>query len=150
MYVIRRVWETKPREARRAASIVAEVGKIYEDSGQRDPVKVYFNSGTLPGEKNRVYMEWTAEVIESTKTSARPTVSPSSSRVCGVKLPTPLTWHPGRSQEPSKTGVVAVVAVQMISAPSTAARGLETTTSCVPSRRVIVATKLVADSGVGQ
>ena len=26
MYVIRRVWETKPREARRAASIIAEAG----------------------------------------------------------------------------------------------------------------------------
>lgn len=65
MYVIRRVWETKPREARRAASIVAEIGKIYEDSGQRESVKVYFNGGTLPGEKDRVYMEWTAPVIES-------------------------------------------------------------------------------------
>ena len=65
MYVIRRVWETKPREARRAASIVAEIGRIYEDSGQREPVRVYFNGGTVPGEKNRVYMEWTAEVLES-------------------------------------------------------------------------------------
>jgi hypothetical protein len=65
MYVIRRVWETKPREARRAASIVAEVGRIYEESGQRGAVKVYFNGGTLPGDKDRVYMEWTAEVIES-------------------------------------------------------------------------------------
>lgn len=65
MYVIRRVWETKPREARRVASIVAEIGQIYEDAGQRDPVRVYFNSGTTPGDKNRVYMEWTASVIES-------------------------------------------------------------------------------------
>lgn len=65
MYVIRRVWETKPREARRVASIVAEIGRIYEDAGQRDPVRVYFNSGTTPGDKNRVYMEWTAPVIES-------------------------------------------------------------------------------------
>ncbi len=65
MYVIRRVWETKPREARRAATIVSEIGKIYEASGQRDPVRVYFNGGTTPGEKDRVYMEWTAEVIES-------------------------------------------------------------------------------------
>lgn len=65
MYVIRRVWTTKPRESRRAATLVAEIGRIYEDSGQRDPVRVYFNSGTVPGEKNRVYMEWTADVIES-------------------------------------------------------------------------------------
>ena len=65
MYVIRRVWETKPREARRAASIVAEIGQIYEDIGQREPVRVYFNGGTVPGERDRVYMEWTAEVIDS-------------------------------------------------------------------------------------
>ena len=65
MYVIRRVWETKPREARRAATIAAEIGKIYEGTGQREPVRVYFNGGTLPGERNVVYMEWTAEVLES-------------------------------------------------------------------------------------
>ena len=65
MYVVRRVWATKPREARRVASIVAEVGKIYEESGQRDPVRVYFNSGTVPGDQHRVYMEWTADVIDS-------------------------------------------------------------------------------------
>ena len=65
MYVIRRVWATKPREARRAASIVAEIGRIYEESGQREPVRVYFNGGTVPGERNRVYMEWTADVLES-------------------------------------------------------------------------------------
>ena len=29
MYVVRRVWETKPGEARRVASIVAEIGNIY-------------------------------------------------------------------------------------------------------------------------
>ncbi len=65
MYVIKRVWATKRREARRGASIVAEVGKIYEDSGQREATRVYFNGGTLPGERDVVYMEWTAEVLES-------------------------------------------------------------------------------------
>ena len=34
-------------------------------SGPAAAVKVYFNGGTLPGDKDRVYMEWTAEVIES-------------------------------------------------------------------------------------
>ncbi len=65
MYVIRRVWATKPREARRAATLAAEIGKIYEASGQREPVRVYFNGGTLPGERDVVYMEWTAPTIES-------------------------------------------------------------------------------------
>ena len=65
MYVIRRVWATKPREARTVASIVAEIGTIYEASGQREPVRVYVNRGTLPGERNVVSMEWTAPVLES-------------------------------------------------------------------------------------
>ena len=57
MYVIRRVWVTKPREARRVASIAAEIGGVYEAIGQREPVRVYFNGGTLPGERDVVYME---------------------------------------------------------------------------------------------
>lgn len=65
MYVIRRVWEVEPLQARKAATIVAEIGKRYEDAGQREPVQVYFNGTTVPGEPNRVYMQWTAEVIES-------------------------------------------------------------------------------------
>jgi hypothetical protein len=48
-----------------AATLAAAIGRNYEDSGQRDPVRVYFNGGTVPGEKDRVYMEWTAEVIDS-------------------------------------------------------------------------------------
>lgn len=65
MYVIRRVWEVEPSNARLAATIAAEIGKRYENAGQRDPVRVYFNGSTVPGERGRVYMEWTAEVIES-------------------------------------------------------------------------------------
>lgn len=65
VYVIRRVWAVLPREARRAATIVAEMARRYEESGQRSDVRVYFNGGTLPGEKDRVYMEWLADVIES-------------------------------------------------------------------------------------
>ena len=65
MYVIRRVWTVLPREARRAATIVAGIAERYEESGQRSTARVFFNGGTLPGEKDRVYMEWTAETIES-------------------------------------------------------------------------------------
>ena len=65
MYLIRRVWAVEPRQARRAATIAAAIGRSYEESGQRQPVRVYFNGGTVPGEKNRVYMEWTADVIDS-------------------------------------------------------------------------------------
>ena len=65
MYVIRRVWSTKPREARRVATLVAEVAQHYEQAGQRESVRVYFNGGTVPGDRDRVYMEWMAETIES-------------------------------------------------------------------------------------
>lgn len=65
MYVIRRVWAVEPRQTRLAASLVSEIGRLYEDAGQREPVRVYFNAGSLPGEKDRVYMEWTTRIIES-------------------------------------------------------------------------------------
>jgi hypothetical protein len=65
VYVIRRVWAVLPREARKAATIVAEVAAKYEQAGQRSDVRVYFNGGTLPGEKDRVYMEWVVDSIES-------------------------------------------------------------------------------------
>lgn len=65
MYVVRRVWESKPGEARRVASLVAEMGDEYTAVDKRSPSSVYFNSSTVPGERNRVYMEWTEEVIAS-------------------------------------------------------------------------------------
>jgi hypothetical protein len=66
MFVVRRVWETKPGEARPAASLVAAMGEEYESADKRSPSRVYFNTSTLPGERNRVYMEWTVDVIAST------------------------------------------------------------------------------------
>ena len=66
MFVVRRVWETKPGEARRAASLVAAMGDEYESVDKRSPSRVYFNASTVPGERNRVYMEWTEDVIAST------------------------------------------------------------------------------------
>lgn len=66
MFVVRRVWETKPGEARKAASLVAAMGEEYEAVEKRSPSRVYFNTSTLPGERNRVYMEWTEDVIAST------------------------------------------------------------------------------------
>jgi hypothetical protein len=65
MYVIRRVWEVKPGMARRYATIARKVADAYGEAGQRSESKIYFNGGTLPGERHRVYMEWTAETIES-------------------------------------------------------------------------------------
>ena len=65
MYVVTRIWEAKPMEARRAATLAALIGEVYEKAGQRSSVQVSFNGGTLPGEVNRVYMRWIEEKIES-------------------------------------------------------------------------------------
>ena len=65
MYVVRRVWEVKPSEARLAATLVDAMGRDYEAHGKRSPSRVYFNNGTLPGDRYRVYMEWTEDAIAS-------------------------------------------------------------------------------------
>ena len=65
MYVITRTYETKPGQARLAATLAAKICKAYEEAGQRDQPTVTFNGGTLPGEMNRVYMRWFADTIES-------------------------------------------------------------------------------------
>lgn len=64
-YVIRRVFEVKPGSARKVATTVAKQAELYEEAGQRSPCQVYFNGGTIPGQSDRVYMEWTADVIDS-------------------------------------------------------------------------------------
>ena len=83
MYVITRVYETKPGQARLAATLIAKIGKVYEDSGQRSSVQVSFNGGTLQGETNRAYMRWEAEQIESPYRGDN--TSPDTSEF-GVKL----------------------------------------------------------------
>ncbi len=65
MYVITRIWDTKPGQARRVATLAAQIAEIYEEVGQRSSTQISFNGGTLPGEINRVYMRWTAETIDS-------------------------------------------------------------------------------------
>ncbi len=65
MYVIRRVYEVKPGMARRYATIATNMCEKYEAAGQWSPARIYFNGGTIPGERNRVYMEWTADIVES-------------------------------------------------------------------------------------
>ena len=65
MYVIRRVYEVNPGMAKKVATMVQRQGDIYHNAGQRSEVRVYFNGGTLPGETDRVYMEWTDKVIDS-------------------------------------------------------------------------------------
>jgi hypothetical protein len=65
MYVIRRVYDVKPGAARMVASLMQQQGDAYTAAGQRSKVTIYFNGGTLPGDSNRVYMQWTDETIGS-------------------------------------------------------------------------------------
>ena len=65
MYVIKRVWKVKPRMAREAATVASRIGDLYHQADQRSEVRVYFNGTTLPGKRNRLFMEWTATTIDS-------------------------------------------------------------------------------------
>lgn len=64
MYLIRRVYKVKPGTASKAAEIIAQIGKVFEEGG-RSPTRVYVSGGRVPGPPNTVYMEWTAEKIEA-------------------------------------------------------------------------------------
>ncbi len=65
MYLVRRVFKVKPGTARKAAAVLAQMGKLYEQAGQRSPTRVYMSGGTVPGPANTVYMDWTEEAIRS-------------------------------------------------------------------------------------
>lgn len=65
MYLIRRIYKTKPGQAMRVATLVQKQGQIYHDAGQRGEFRVAFNGGTMPGEQDTVVLEWTDETIQS-------------------------------------------------------------------------------------
>lgn len=65
MYLIRRIYTVKPGQARKAATLIDSVGKAYEEAGSRSASRVYFNSGTTPGDRNTVVMEWTDESLRT-------------------------------------------------------------------------------------
>ena len=65
MYLVRRVFKVKAGTSRRAAEIIAQIGKQYEDEGQRSSVRVYTSGGTVPGPANTIYMDWTEETLSS-------------------------------------------------------------------------------------
>jgi len=65
MYLIRRIYTVEPSAARKAATLVDTIGLAYEEAGIRSASRVYFNSGTTPGDKNTVVMEWTDETLRT-------------------------------------------------------------------------------------
>ncbi|MBI3743738.1 MAG: hypothetical protein HY261_05550 [Chloroflexi bacterium] len=65
MYLIRRVYRVKPGTHRKAAALIAQMAQKYVDAGQRNPIRVYWSGGTVPGPQNHVYLDWVQEKIES-------------------------------------------------------------------------------------
>ena len=65
MYLLRRIFKTKPGEARKVATLLTQQAQIYRDAGQRSEFKVYFNGATVPGETDVVVLEWTDEALMS-------------------------------------------------------------------------------------
>jgi hypothetical protein len=65
LYLIRRIYTTKPGEARNVAMRVQKQAQAYRDAGQRSPFRVTYNGGTLPGDQNVVVLDWTDDSLMS-------------------------------------------------------------------------------------
>ena len=65
MYLIRRIFWCKERTGRQAAELISKIGNLYVDAGQRSPIRVFLSGSTVPGPPDTVYMDWTAETLES-------------------------------------------------------------------------------------
>ena len=66
MYVLRRIFNCKPGEARRVASLVQKQAEAFQEAGQRSECRVYFNGLTTPSNPDTVVLEWTDETLRST------------------------------------------------------------------------------------
>ena len=64
MYLVRRVYKVKPGATRKAAQLIAQIAKGYEEAG-RSPARVYWSGYTVPGPENSVYMDWVQESLRS-------------------------------------------------------------------------------------
>jgi|TARA_B100001971_G_scaffold43751_1_gene38696 hypothetical protein len=65
LYLIRRIFNTKPGEALNVANLLHKQAQLYHDAGQRGEFRVSYNGYTLPGDQNIVVLEWTDEAIQS-------------------------------------------------------------------------------------
>jgi len=92
LYVIKRVWKVKPRQSREAATIASRIGDLYHEAGQRSEVRVYFNGTTLPGKRNRLFMEWTAETIDSPYGNDSPAIPETDDLSARLRELTEETW----------------------------------------------------------
>jgi hypothetical protein len=65
MFLVRRVFKVKKGTGRKAAEVITQIGQMYDGAGQRTPSRVYLSGSTVPGPADTVYMDWTAETLES-------------------------------------------------------------------------------------
>ena len=65
MYLIRRIYNVQPGKAPKAATLIHAIGQAYEAADIRSASRVYFNSGTTPGDRNTVVMEWVDETLRT-------------------------------------------------------------------------------------
>ena len=65
MYLVRRIFKTKPGEARRVATLVHKQVQLYHDAGHREEFRVAYNDRTCPGEQNVVILEWATDAFQS-------------------------------------------------------------------------------------
>jgi len=65
MFVVRRIHHAKPGTSRKLAAVLAKIGEMYLESGDRKPSRIYTSGGSVPGPLNTVYMEWLEEALMS-------------------------------------------------------------------------------------
>ena len=65
MFLVRRTFKVKKGTARKAAEVITQIGKMYEEAGQRTHSRVYISGGTVPGPADTVYMDWVEETLRS-------------------------------------------------------------------------------------
>ncbi len=65
MFLVRRTFKVKKGTVRKAADVIARIGKMYEESGDRTPSRVYWSGGSVPGPADTVYMDWLEEDLKS-------------------------------------------------------------------------------------
>jgi hypothetical protein len=65
MFLVRRVFKVKKGTGRKAAEVITQIGNMYASADQRAPSRVYLSGSTVPGPADTVYMDWTAETLES-------------------------------------------------------------------------------------
>ena len=70
MYLIRRIYKTKPGEARKAAELIKKQGERYRDAGQRRQGSVSYKRATRPGEQDAAAACWPSIITDATKSIA--------------------------------------------------------------------------------